>query len=183
MKPKYAEGEWKEQSSMRGWAQIIPSGKIILTWDHSPRSVAAFSSIWTTDALLFHFPPIFPKAAAVRLVRASLIASFPLHGFSCTDRLMRWGYILCSTALLRGIRLVGHGDITYCRHREAHCSQLTLNLLSVCGNKHTGEVLLTFYLPWDWAVGKCGVCAQPTLHCGWRKLPQLFFLFPLLHSY
>lgn len=33
---------------------------------------------------------------------------------------MHWGYILCSAARLREIRLVGHDDITHCRHHETH---------------------------------------------------------------
>lgn len=118
-------GEGASERSVRGWAQIIPLKRIILIWGHGPGSVAAHSSICPTNALTFHFIYLFlhhiSQSSHCQTVECLTHPSFPLRGISYTDRLMRWGYILCSTALLRGIRLVGHSDITYCRNQEPHC--------------------------------------------------------------
>lgn len=77
-------GEGASERSVRGWAQIIPLKRIILIWGHGPGSVAAHSSICPTNALTFHFIyffTIFPEAATVRLLSASLIRLFLSVGF------------------------------------------------------------------------------------------------------
>ena len=81
--------------------RLILSRRITLKWGHDPRSLRPLLTF-----VLIYTEIIASCEFALRL----FVTSFPLHVISC--RLMHWGYILCSTARLREIRLVGHDYIT-----------------------------------------------------------------------
>lgn len=101
---------------------------------------------------------------------------------------MRRGYIFCSAALPRKIRLVGHDDITRCLRYQTHIQNMTVNLWGICLKKHPRRGWVLF---WD-VLTLLGlgflICRQwLALCCRLQQSPTVCFFFffslPLrLHS-
>lgn len=179
------EGEWKEQRSVRGWAQIIPLKRIILIWGHGPGSVAAHSSIWPTNALIFHFIFLFlhhiSRSSHCQTVECLTHPAFssPWDFMHRQAHALRLYFMLHCTNERNQISGAQWHNILSSSGTTLLCNSHWICLASVEINTRESSQIcgpfplecVAFYLSWDWAVGKCGIWAQPMLHFGWRKLP------------
>lgn len=111
---------------------LIPSRRIALKRGQDPHRVllAMYQLWWRAQRLDYFCTSHFVSAFSLWMC----CLAFPP---SCIS--MLWGCIFCSTELLRGISLVGHGYIMHFRHHETHFWRLALNLIHTCWNKHQGK--------------------------------------------